>query len=344
MFKFYLFDLLKILILQDKMDENKSVDLSKLDELLECPLCLETCEDPKTLPCHHWFCAPCLDRVVRNLPPEGWFSCPNCRTDVQIPVGGVQNFPAAFIINRLSEFIGKQKKSGVVQCSTHGQDCEMFCETCTQLICVKCCTQEHKGHAKKHVEEIAEEYKTKLTHTQNSVLEKKRECKRQLDLLKKAKQDCETEAMTKKDAIKAHGDRIIQKVHLAVVQMQQKIVVESAITVNNIEEAESVLNAELLQLEDTSRILETSLSEENAASMIDTSISDDEKHRSLLEEESGCGRFDISKMTVLLQLPNIDKIPDETLLGPLHFAYTNYSLQAESGATSQEGTGLDKVK
>lgn len=327
--------------MQVKMDEENSVDLEKLDELLECPLCLEMCEDPKTLPCHHWYCAPCLERVVRNLPPEGWFPCPNCRTDVQIPLGGVQNFPAAFIINKLSEAIGRKKKSNAVQCSNHGQDCEMFCETCKQLVCVKCCVQEHKGHSKNHVEEIVDEHKDKLTQTLDTMKNQTKCCEKHLNTLNMTKTKCESEAVAKKEEIKIHGDKLIQKIHLAVVKMQQRIMAESAVTINRIEEAESTMNEELSKYSECAKDIETSLTEGSAAAMIEKSVNEHEAHMNLLGNEPA--RRDISKMSVILQLPDLEKISEETLLGPLHFSYSACIFQEEPAGALTEGATEIKV-
>ena len=74
----------------------------------ECPLCLETVKDPKTLPCLHSFCLVCLDKHAnyarRQL--QTAIKCPVCQASFQIPqedtFGGL---PASFHLNRLVDLL-----------------------------------------------------------------------------------------------------------------------------------------------------------------------------------------------------------------------------------------------
>ena len=50
----------------------------ELKSLLECPICLETFDDPRTLPCLHSFCMKCLENFVERK-HEADFKCPVCR-------------------------------------------------------------------------------------------------------------------------------------------------------------------------------------------------------------------------------------------------------------------------
>ncbi len=48
---------------------------SKIDDLLQCPICLEVFYDPKVLDCQHTFCTNCLKVHLSAL--TGMFSTPN---------------------------------------------------------------------------------------------------------------------------------------------------------------------------------------------------------------------------------------------------------------------------
>ncbi|KAJ8314105.1 hypothetical protein KUTeg_008666 [Tegillarca granosa] len=55
------------------------------EELLSCPICFELYKLPRTLPCLHSFCEPCLSSYIassfisQGKEPIG-FNCPVCRT------------------------------------------------------------------------------------------------------------------------------------------------------------------------------------------------------------------------------------------------------------------------
>ena len=74
----------------------------------ECPLCLETVNNPKTLPCIHSFCLECLDKHAnfarRQL--QATIKCPVCKTSFQIPDGdSFKNLPASYHLNRLVDVL-----------------------------------------------------------------------------------------------------------------------------------------------------------------------------------------------------------------------------------------------
>ena len=90
----------------------------------ECPLCLETVNNPETLPCTHSFCLKCLDKHAnfarRQL--QTTINCPVCQTSFEIPEGdSLKNLPASFHLNRLVDVL--ELKDGTAQV----QKCEL-CE------------------------------------------------------------------------------------------------------------------------------------------------------------------------------------------------------------------------
>ena len=57
----------------------------KVESLLECSVCLEPLNDPRTLPCFHSFCKVCLEKIVHIERKKAKskiedFNCPTCRS------------------------------------------------------------------------------------------------------------------------------------------------------------------------------------------------------------------------------------------------------------------------
>ena len=57
----------------------------ELQELVECPVCLEPVVDPRALPCQHSFCLRCLQGVVQG--GGTLLRCPCCNLHVTLPDG-----------------------------------------------------------------------------------------------------------------------------------------------------------------------------------------------------------------------------------------------------------------
>ena len=110
----------------------------------ECPLCLETVKDPRTLPCLHSFCLLCLDKHAnyarRQL--QTTIKCPVCQASFQIPeedtFGGL---PASFHLNRLVDLLA------LTDDSTESQQCGSceenntathYCFGCQSFLCTPC--------------------------------------------------------------------------------------------------------------------------------------------------------------------------------------------------------------
>ena len=74
----------------------------------ECPVCLDTLKNPKTLPCLHSFCLECLDElaIVARGQLQTTIKCPVCLTFFQIPEGDTfAGLPSFFHLNRLVEIL-----------------------------------------------------------------------------------------------------------------------------------------------------------------------------------------------------------------------------------------------
>ena len=110
----------------------------------ECPLCLETVKDPKTLPCLHSFCLVCLDKHAnyarRQL--QTAIKCPVCQASFQIPqedtFGGL---PASFHLNRLVDLLAlADGGSESQQCGSCEENniATHYCFECQSFLCTTC--------------------------------------------------------------------------------------------------------------------------------------------------------------------------------------------------------------
>ena len=122
----------------------------------ECPLCLETFSDPRTLPCLHSFCLLCLDKHVlharRQL--QTAIKCPVCLTCFQIPendtFGGL---PTSFHLNRLVDVLALGNDNLLSQtCSSceENNTATCYCFDCSDFFCDVCAKCHGKMKISRH--------------------------------------------------------------------------------------------------------------------------------------------------------------------------------------------------
>ena len=159
--------------------------LQKLEEQLNCSICLDTYSDPKLLQCFHVYCRQCLVPLVdRNQQGQLGLTCPTCRQVTPVPDRGVAGLQSAFHINRfleikesfqkpdnpavISEGAGPAdaKPDKVRYCLVHeGKALELYCETCGELICYKCVIKDgkHHDHDYEELDQAFERYTQEIT-------------------------------------------------------------------------------------------------------------------------------------------------------------------------------------
>ncbi|XP_015776739.1 PREDICTED: E3 ubiquitin-protein ligase TRIM71-like [Acropora digitifera] len=116
----------------------------RLKKEAECPLCLDTVKNPKTLPCLHSFCLECLDELAnfarRQL--QTTIKCPVCQTSFPIPdTDTFANLPSSFHLNRLVDVLALQDSSVQAQkCNTcdDNNPATSYCFVCQTFMCASC--------------------------------------------------------------------------------------------------------------------------------------------------------------------------------------------------------------
>ena len=137
--------------------------MKELEKEITCAVCCGHYNEPKVLPCCHYYCKECIYSLALRTGLDKPFSCPECRKDITLPQGSVDNLQTAFFINRLKQVHSKLEKAhGKVdekceQC--RGAKAEAFCRQCTSLICADCVKSHQKmkifsGHKVSSLEEL----------------------------------------------------------------------------------------------------------------------------------------------------------------------------------------------
>ncbi|XP_050416116.1 tripartite motif-containing protein 45 [Patella vulgata] len=113
-----------------------------------CVFCLDDFVDPKILDCQHSFCLKCLDDYITRSSKNNQFQCPVCRRTVQIPAGGVNDFPSPKV---------SPTEITTHMCPAHNdKPVGYFCQDCFQSVCYVCASTTHRGHTFLPLEDTSE--------------------------------------------------------------------------------------------------------------------------------------------------------------------------------------------
>ena len=98
-------------------------------DILECPICFETLRQPRTLPCQHTFCDPCLRRHLTASGSHRTLTCPTCRSNVNLKRSGVDSLP-------LNNFMGElQSQLEKLRMNSFEAHAEFFsCDKCHDFV------------------------------------------------------------------------------------------------------------------------------------------------------------------------------------------------------------------
>ena len=143
--------------------EARQKGVEELEKEVTCPVCHDHFQEPKILPCLHYYCKACVQRLAWRAGANQPFPCPECRTDTFLPQDDPDQLPTAFFVNRM---IGVHAKLEKVEGKVEAK-CEMcsggvataFCRHCMEFICDKC-TESHQrmkvfsGHKVSMLEEL----------------------------------------------------------------------------------------------------------------------------------------------------------------------------------------------
>lgn len=139
--------------------------VQSLEDLLTCPVCLDSLQDPRTLACLHTFCTNCLEGCRKQHRRD--FECPVCKRLTSLSSHGIQGLPIDHRIQQIRDIVNQsarmqgQRRDGVQArwpSAENSQSCDL-CRTqhrkitATTCHCIQCfmyfcesCTKKHDGN------------------------------------------------------------------------------------------------------------------------------------------------------------------------------------------------------
>ena len=105
---------------------------------LECPICLNIFDDPKTLSCCHTFCKGCLARLLESQQDASKLPCPVCRGVTDVPEGNVSKLQTSIALKSLVEDVKNQHQICTSCKSEEKPQAVAFCQDCGKYLCVSC--------------------------------------------------------------------------------------------------------------------------------------------------------------------------------------------------------------
>ena len=148
---------------------------SSLKKEAECPLCLDTVKEPKTLPCLHSFCLECLDKHAGYARRQGktMIKCPVCLADFNIPKSDTfSDLPTSFHLNRLVDILALRDDSVQIQTCNSCDDnnaVTSYCFVCQSFLCATCLEAHQRlkatrGHRNVLIEKLQAQDVEELIH------------------------------------------------------------------------------------------------------------------------------------------------------------------------------------
>ena len=162
--------------------------LEELERNITCPICQEHYNDPKFLPCHHYYCKKCIIRLAH----KPVFHCPECRKEITLK-DGVERLQSAFFVHTMKSTYTSMKElyeekhgpAGIVtkkeslprpstmNCLMHNATLDIYCHNCKSLICIHCRVCGHNQHVFNPINKAASDIRRILINKLNPLEEEK---------------------------------------------------------------------------------------------------------------------------------------------------------------------------
>eukprot|EP00920_Eleutheroschizon_duboscqi_P040053 GHVT01095998.1.p1 GENE.GHVT01095998.1~~GHVT01095998.1.p1 ORF type:complete len:329 (-),score=11.72 GHVT01095998.1:648-1634(-) len=293
------------------MAKSRPSDIFKdLEDMLECGLCLEICNDPRTLTCHHWYCTSCIQQLIDTSDCPSKFNCPSCRTEIPQPAKGATHFPAAFFVNKIDEVIRIRKEAPPEKqdtCSRHKKPLDAYCATCKQTLCITCILA-HDGHKKLMISEMQQQMEKPVKETIQVMQQQVQECEAGLIEMSKAKHNSMSIGEVQKRNLRDHGKKLMNTLQQTIDKMEQQIDDHISATIHKYESNENNLKTEISKRAEAIVQMEAFLKDKDSSDILDL-----EPYKALIQNRELCKP--IPEMKINLKLSDLSKLTDELLVG-----------------------------
>ncbi len=144
---------------------------SNIEDILQCPLCVDRFRDPRALPCQHVFCSTCLKIITSSNKICSMITCPLC--SLIFPYNNnPDQFPVSYIHKELLDLIpinclikGKCSKCKRI----HSLD---LCSCCCYYLCKNCLKNDRENIliSLKHILQACSNIQTMSSFSINDLL------------------------------------------------------------------------------------------------------------------------------------------------------------------------------
>ena len=100
-----------------------------------CPVCLQSFEDARLLPCLHSTCTACIDKLAVTA-TNGIVSCPLCQTKVTLPASGASGLPKDVSVSIKRTTTDRLLECGMCDDREKRKKPAMWCKQCCLSLCV----------------------------------------------------------------------------------------------------------------------------------------------------------------------------------------------------------------
>ncbi|XP_069130441.1 tripartite motif-containing protein 2-like [Argopecten irradians] len=144
------------------------------EQFLRCHICNERFDQserhPKSLPCNHTFCLPCLKQVFDHNQQnqrrsvawldenfEGVLKCPECRVEIFLSRSEIDALPRDHRVIQMMDFLSTVQAKSQNVCSKHeNQPLNFFCKDCLIPVCRDCTVLDHKEQQGHNIVDVSE--------------------------------------------------------------------------------------------------------------------------------------------------------------------------------------------